>query len=546
MPFHKDSRLSDGRNKPNFDKLIYFELLIVIKEENSYKENFIKDLEEKDMNKWIKESNIDIYHINDEKLYSKNGINFKIINKTLNSYQRKKYMKNEFKERQELILAFQQKTSSLNMQNQLSSIMNNNFQKIGKRKDNNNSIAHKEINDNIQNSTEKNTMKVTNLNLELAYKNEKVDYFNKINENSNNNQANNSNMNNIMNNNMINNNLNDNMNFNMNNNNKNDININNINLDCTLKQINDEGKKSITINKKNNNIDYNNVNINNNLNLNNNINNNNLFKNNETIKILNINNINIERKTIMNGKNYMNNENRNINNNINNEYMSNNNNMDNNSMNNGDVNTNMTQNNNQCNNNMNNSKMNDNNPNNNNINNNDMNNNNMNSSNMTNYNININMNNNKINKLENYIKELELKLKEKDSIIKEEKEKNNILNKKIEELENKSNKNYEIKNTLDLENEIKLFRKYCNFNENDKLISIKFISGDQDVNFSIIAKNNDKFSFFENKLYEKYPKYTDSENYFLVNGNIIKRHKSLEENNIKNNDIITLQINNLE
>ena len=53
MPFHKDSRLSDCRNKPNFDKLIYFELLIVIKEENSYKENFIKDLEEKDMNKWI-------------------------------------------------------------------------------------------------------------------------------------------------------------------------------------------------------------------------------------------------------------------------------------------------------------------------------------------------------------------------------------------------------------------------------------------------------------------------------------------------------------
>ena len=101
-------------------------------------------------------------------------------------------MKNEFKERQELILAFQQKTSSLNMQNQLSTIINNNFQKIGKRKDNNNSIAHKEINDNIQNSTEKNTMKVTNLNLELAYKNEKVDYFNKIHENSNNNQVNNS------------------------------------------------------------------------------------------------------------------------------------------------------------------------------------------------------------------------------------------------------------------------------------------------------------------------------------------------------------------
>ena len=120
------------------------------------------------------------------------------------------------------------------------------------------------------------------------------------------------------------------------------------------------------------------------------------------------------------------------------------------------------------------------------------------------------------------------------------------MNKRIKELESKLNKNYEIKNILELENEIKLFRKYCNFNENEKLISIKFISCEQDINFSIIAKNTDKFSKFEAKLYEIYPIYTETENYFLVNGNIIKKHKSFEENNIKNNDIITLQINELD
>ena len=35
-------------------------------------------------------------------------------------------------------------------------------------------------------------------------------------------------------------------------------------------------------------------------------------------------------------------------------------------------------------------------------------------------------------------------------------------------------------------------------------------------------------------------------NYFLVGGNKINRSKTIEENNIKNNDIITLIINNLD
>ena len=41
-------------------------------------------------------------------------------------------------------------------------------------------------------------------------------------------------------------------------------------------------------------------------------------------------------------------------------------------------------------------------------------------------------------------------------------------------------------------------------------------------------------------LYEKYPKYKDTENYFLVNGKKLNRNRTLEENNIKNNDKIIL------
>ena len=151
------------------------------------------------------------------------------------------------------------------------------------------------------------------------------------------------------------------------------------------------------------------------------------------------------------------------------------------------------------------------------------------------------INENKINELEKKIKKLELIIKEKDIIINEEKVK---LNRKIKELENILN----IKKSLiiELENEINLFRKYCYFSEREKLISIKFISGEQDIDYSIITKNTKIFTELESMIYQKYPNYMKTKNYFLGGGNIINKNKTLEQNKIKNNDIITLMINNLD
>ena len=101
-------------------------------------------------------------------------------------------------------------------------------------------------------------------------------------------------------------------------------------------------------------------------------------------------------------------------------------------------------------------------------------------------------------------------------------------------------------NIIELENEIKLFRKYYNFSDGEKLVSIKIISGEQDIDYSIIIKNTEQFLKIESMIYEKYPKYTEEENFFIVNGNKINRGKTLEQNNIKNNDVITLMINNLD
>ena len=150
---------------------------------------------------------------------------------------------------------------------------------------------------------------------------------------------------------------------------------------------------------------------------------------------------------------------------------------------------------------------------------------------------------NKINELGKRIKELEMQLEEKNKIIREEKIKNNSLMKKILELKNILNKKKKSKEIIELEKEINLFRSYYNFSSKDKLISIKFISIYQDINYDLIAKNSDEFSKLEKILYDNYPKYKDTENYFLVGGKKINRNITLMENEVKDEDVITLGIN---
>ena len=70
---------------------------------------------------------------------------------------------------------------------------------------------------------------------------------------------------------------------------------------------------------------------------------------------------------------------------------------------------------------------------------------------------------------------------------------------------------------------------------------IKFNSYEQNINFSTFAKPNDNFTKIENILYNNYPKYREIENYFIVNGKKINKYWTIEQNGIKNNNIITLK-----
>ena len=77
------------------------------------------------------------------------------------------------------------------------------------------------------------------------------------------------------------------------------------------------------------------------------------------------------------------------------------------------------------------------------------------------------------------------------------------------------------------------------------MINISFISDDQKIqHYNKTYKDTELFVNVEKELYENYPEYRDLEPFFLVNGNKIKRFRTLKENQIHNGDVIMLNSNN--
>ena len=142
--------------------------------------------------------------------------------------------------------------------------------------------------------------------------------------------------------------------------------------------------------------------------------------------------------------------------------------------------------------------------------------------------------------------------------------KDNISNQELsKQLNEEKNKNIELKNKIESEKnnylkKIKDLEKLINekdkqFNnlkkkENNELISIinpgeevlaiNFTSTEQDINYPMACKNTTLISRLEEKLYNKYPKYKDFQTYLTVNGNVVNRFKTVEENGIKNGNSI--------
>ena len=116
-------------------------------------------------------------------------------------------------------------------------------------------------------------------------------------------------------------------------------------------------------------------------------------------------------------------------------------------------------------------------------------------------------------------------------------------------IENKIKENEKINNELKIKNEelnklkSKLFDKYyIDNNKNEKLFSINFTSVDQSFLYPITCNENDSISKLEQEVYNEYPKYKDYNTYLTVNGNIIKRFKTVKENGIKKGNAILVNI----
>ena len=127
-------------------------------------------------------------------------------------------------------------------------------------------------------------------------------------------------------------------------------------------------------------------------------------------------------------------------------------------------------------------------------------------------------------------------IKSRRNIIKMESDKNKLENekKKLEdEIRELKSKKEEEKNKKD--NSKKVDEKKNN-------IKLTFENKDKNISFPIECNEGDKFKELEDKFIENFPEYSDFDITFNNEGKSIKRHKTLKDNGIKNNDVIYVNI----
>ena len=116
-------------------------------------------------------------------------------------------------------------------------------------------------------------------------------------------------------------------------------------------------------------------------------------------------------------------------------------------------------------------------------------------------------------------------------------------NPNIKQLEDE-NKN--LKNQLYLkENEINEMKLKIKNNKNklisfDDVMVINFESTDSSIHEGIQCLGTDTFAEVEERLYQKYDEFRNTNNMFTFNGRTILRFKNLKENKIRNGDKVIL------
>ena len=69
---------------------------------------------------------------------------------------------------------------------------------------------------------------------------------------------------------------------------------------------------------------------------------------------------------------------------------------------------------------------------------------------------------------------------------------------------------------------------------------INFRSQEENINMAIKCRGTDIFSRVEERFYNYYPEFKETNNHFLCKGNVISRFNTIKENKIKDGDIILI------
>ena len=80
----------------------------------------------------------------------------------------------------------------------------------------------------------------------------------------------------------------------------------------------------------------------------------------------------------------------------------------------------------------------------------------------------------------------------------------------------------------------------------EQLLNVTFITSGTNglINYQLICKNTELFVRLEERFYNDFPQFKEYDLFFKNNNKKIKRFKTLEENNIKDKDVINIFINN--
>ena len=140
------------------------------------------------------------------------------------------------------------------------------------------------------------------------------------------------------------------------------------------------------------------------------------------------------------------------------------------------------------------------------------------------------------------IANLKNQLNEANNKIKIQKSNIDELNKKVKDFDIEIDKYKKI--IIKKDEEIQKLKYPNAINPND-IVAVNFTSDDQKVHFALVCNKNDIFAVAEEKLYQQYPEYRETNNSFIANGNQVLRFKSVADNKIDTGFLLKKNIQNL-